>query len=204
MIYRSQDMEQNAVLQAAALMCAAARTAPKTKGLDNIVTCIVTGDELVALAEKMKEVGLREFGTTETSFTRDANNLLCSDAVVLIGVKRARYGLTYCSHCGFDSCKACEDAGAMCVFAPIDLGIALGSAVSAAADLRIDNRIMYSIGKVAEEMGYAGDPAARIRKEHLFRQETVRTKKINRKDIDQFYGRCLFCKCFFTQQPYCI
>ena len=37
----------------------------------------------------------------------------------------------------------------------IDMGIAMGSAVAIAADERIDNRIMFSIGKVAEEMGYA-------------------------------------------------
>ena len=39
----------------------------------------------------------------------------------------------------------------------IDLGIALGSAVSIAADYRVDNRIMYSIGKAAAEMKYADD-----------------------------------------------
>jgi uncharacterized ferredoxin-like protein len=39
----------------------------------------------------------------------------------------------------------------------IDLGIALGSAVSIAADDRIDNRIMYSIGKAVAEMNYAED-----------------------------------------------
>jgi len=39
----------------------------------------------------------------------------------------------------------------------IDLGIALGSAVSIAADDRVDNRIMYSIGKAAAEMDYNDD-----------------------------------------------
>ena len=37
----------------------------------------------------------------------------------------------------------------------MDLGIALGSAVATAADLRVDCRILFSAGKAAEEMGYA-------------------------------------------------
>ena len=35
------------------------------------------------------------------------------------------------------------------------MGIAIGSAVSVAADNRVDSRVMFSIGKVAEEMDYA-------------------------------------------------
>ena len=40
----------------------------------------------------------------------------------------------------------------MCIFATTDLGIAMGSAVAAAADDRIDNRIMYSIGRAVDVM----------------------------------------------------
>ena len=42
MIYRSEQMEEQAVLQAAAQMCAAARTAPKAKGIDEICTVVLT------------------------------------------------------------------------------------------------------------------------------------------------------------------
>ena len=45
--------------------------------------------------------------------------------------------------------------GGRCAFNTIDLGIAIGSAVSIAADNRVDSRVMFSIGKVAEEMNYA-------------------------------------------------
>jgi uncharacterized ferredoxin-like protein len=31
----------------------------------------------------------------------------------------------------------------------VDLGIAIGSAVSVAADHRVDNRVMYTVGKAA-------------------------------------------------------
>ena len=45
MIYSSEDMQTRAVLDTAARMCAAARTAPKTRGMDGLVTCVVTGED---------------------------------------------------------------------------------------------------------------------------------------------------------------
>ena len=51
MIYTSSEMEQSAVLQAAALMCAAARTAPKAKGVDSIHTAVLTDADKDAVAE---------------------------------------------------------------------------------------------------------------------------------------------------------
>ena len=46
-----------------------------------------------------------------------------------------------------------KKAGANCAFNITDLGIAVGSAVSVAADHRIDNRVMYSAGRGAVRMG---------------------------------------------------
>ncbi len=156
MLYRSEALEQSALLTVAGLMCAAARTAPKTRGMDNIVTLVLTGNEIVKLSEKMREIGLREFGKAEGHFARDAANILQAQAVVLIGVKRTWYGLPYCSMCGFANCGECKKARANCAFAPMDLGIALSSAAGLAADMRVDNRILFSAGKAAEEMDYAG------------------------------------------------
>jgi uncharacterized ferredoxin-like protein len=39
----------------------------------------------------------------------------------------------------------------MCLMQGIDLGIALASAVKAASDFNIDNRIMYTIGATARK-----------------------------------------------------
>lgn len=157
MLYNSKEMEHRAAIEVAGLMCAAARTAPKTKGLDNIVTLVLTDDEIVKISNKMKEISVREFGKADGHFTRDATNILQAQAIVLIGVKRTWYGLPYCSMCGFNNCGECRTANANCVFAPIDLGIALSSAVAIAAYMRVDNRIMFSIGKAAEEIGYVED-----------------------------------------------
>ena len=48
-------------------------------------------------------------------------------------------------------------AGGTCSFNAGDLGIAVGSAAGLAADLRIDNRIMYTAGKAAIELGMLGE-----------------------------------------------
>lgn len=49
---------------------------------------------------------------------------------------------------------ACKTAGGNCAFAYLDLGIAISSAVTTAAVEKVDNRIMFSVGKAAMEMNY--------------------------------------------------
>lgn len=157
MIYKSDEMEEKALLDTASKMCAAARTAPKTKGLDHIVTYVLTGEDKDALADKMSEVYLREFGETEGHYVRDGENVRNAGAVVLIGVKRFYVGLPHCSFCGKESCAANKKDGGRCVFNGIDLGIAISSAVSIAEDNRVDSRVMFSVGKVFSEMDYIED-----------------------------------------------
>ena len=152
MIYNSQQLEQNAVENAMAAMCAAARTAPKTKGQDFIYTLALTGEDKNKVAQKMREMGSRLFGENSW-FHRDAGNLEAADGLVLIGVENLRRGLPFCGLCGLADCKACEEVKGTCAFGNLDLGIALGSAVSVAADLRMDCRIMFSVGKAAMELG---------------------------------------------------
>ncbi len=155
MIYHSNQMEETAVLQVAAAMCAAARTAPKGKGIDTLHTLVLTGAEKDALADKMEEIAHREFGGDPKNwYFRDAKNVRTANALVLIGVTRSHRGIPFCSYCGFANCAACQKAGGTCAFAGVDMGIALGSACAVAADARIDNRIMFSAGKAAAEMGY--------------------------------------------------
>lgn len=151
MIQQSNECEQAAVLSAAQLMCAAARTAPKTKGTDHIETCVVTGAEKDALADNMEALCVTlGYGF----FARDAQNVRNSQAVVLIGTRVAAHGLNDgCRYCGFENCAACTKAGGVCAYDSIDLGIAVGSAVGVAADLHMDNRVMFSVGRTALHMG---------------------------------------------------
>lgn len=53
-------------------------------------------------------------------------------------------------------------SSAHCAFDDVDLGIAIGSAVSVAADNRIDNRIMYSAGRAAMELEILGKKVINI------------------------------------------
>ena len=158
MIYNSSTMEEQAALQTAARMCAAARTAPKAHGKDTIHTLVLTGEEKELLAKKMEEVGLREMGEKmPTWHGRDAANVRAAQADVLIGADQKHRGVPHCGYCGFKDCSECKKAGGNCAFSYIDLGIAVSSAVSLAAQDMIDNRIMYSIGKAAAELNYAAD-----------------------------------------------
>lgn len=154
MLKRGNDSATSAIMQVADLMAAAALTAPKTSGQDKIVTMIVSGDDKKVLSDAMLEF----YEETEKDFIkRDAYQILDSEAVVLIGVKKEPYGMVGCQLCGYGSCAKLTKAGGNCVFNITDLGVAVGSAVSIAADNRIDNRVMYSVGMGAIKCGMLGD-----------------------------------------------
>ena len=152
MIYEKQQAEEMALLNVMSAMCAAARTAPKTKGQDFIHTLILTGEDKQKVVDTMREMGSRLFGENSW-FHRDAANLEAAGGLVLIGVENSRRGLPHCGICGFADCAESQKVNGTCAFGTLDLGIALGSAVSVAADLRADTRIMFSVGKAAMELG---------------------------------------------------
>ena len=61
-----------------------------------------------------------------------------------------------CDWCNQANCQGCRENQSVCVFDPMDLGIALGSAVSVASMNHVDNRIMFSVGKGALSLGMLG------------------------------------------------
>ena len=157
MFINSQKAEEQAILNLAYAVCAAARTAPKACGIDHMDTAVLTGGDKDKVAGEMRRIG-ESFGDSGKFFIRDAGNVDASGAVVLLGIKYQPRGLgKRCGLCGFGDCAACTAAGAACIFTGVDLGIALGSAVSMVADARIDNRIMFTIGQAAAALGLMGD-----------------------------------------------
>lgn len=145
----------NQLTLVAELMSISARTAPKAGGKDFIVTAIVEGDDLEALAAKMYEFGER---TGKGNFDRDGANVRASQAVLLIGIKDAQVTGLNCAACGSEKCiepntKEGEFKGPQCAHRLLDMGIAIGSAVKTASLLNVDNRVMYRAGVVAREMG---------------------------------------------------
>lgn len=153
MIFFDREMETEQILDAASLICMAARTAPKGRGLDLLRTAVVSGEDKLRIADKMREIARRD---DVPFFIRDAENVDQAKVLILVGTKTKPLGLPNCGFCGFLNCEALQSAGGVCSFNSGDLGIALGSAVSRAADLRIDNRILYSAGKAAVELGLLG------------------------------------------------
>ncbi|MDI6795047.1 MAG: DUF2148 domain-containing protein [bacterium] len=152
MIITGKEAEEKALATVAELMCTAARTAPKTQGMDNIVAAIVGKESKDRLVTEMKTISQRE---KKPNFERDAACLEKTPLVVLIGTKIAPAGLS-CGLCGYENCDVCLESEGMCVFNVADLGIALGSAVSVTANHRVDNRIMYSIGVAAVKLRLLG------------------------------------------------
>jgi uncharacterized ferredoxin-like protein len=154
MIFKGSEMERNAVEQVAALMCAAARTAPKGRGIDNLSTLVVTGTDISLVSEEMRRIG-RELG--DAFWDRDAGNVDASMAIVVLGQRTAPMNIPACGFCGFEDCAASARAGATCAISASDLGTATCSAAAVAALHHIDNRIMYRIGRAAMNLGLFDD-----------------------------------------------
>ena len=116
MIQNERDCRHEHVLDVARQMLTAARTAPKGKGVDIIEAALVTGEDIKKLAEKMVAM-VEEHGMK--FFLRDADNILQSECVVIIGTREQAQGLN-CGHCGFSTCAGRTD-GVPCALNTIDV-----------------------------------------------------------------------------------
>lgn len=153
MVDQTQKIILETLRQVAGLMLVAAKTAPKARGLDNLEIQILEKDKISEIIKKMREIYDREGASV---FSRDAETLEQVDLLFLIGTRISAVGLKYCGLCGFKNCAEMEVATGICVFNPGDLGIALGSAVTVAANHHVDNRVLYSAGMAALELGILG------------------------------------------------
>lgn len=150
------DIRENALIRTAEKMMTAARTAPKAKGMDNLVITMATGDTIKLISDKLKD--LVKEGKGPEYFVRDAENILHSEVVVLLGTGIKPGGIKYCGYCGFTDCaEKTKHPGFPCAMNTGDLGIAIGSAVSVAMDERVDNRIMHSVGIAAADLYLLGE-----------------------------------------------
>ncbi|MEM1578479.1 MAG: DUF2148 domain-containing protein [Archaeoglobaceae archaeon] len=151
-----RNFADEAVKIAAYLMAESARTAPKSRGIDDIEILYIGKGELEKIAKKMEE-----FASEDKDFLRDANSLRKARGVLLIGVRGGKSLGINCGACGFGNCAEFEKAekkelkfrGPNCVFKIVDLGIALGSSVKLSALLGVDTRIMYRVAVAAKKLG---------------------------------------------------
>ena len=151
MLINERDTRRERLLQVANEMMTAARTAPKGKGIDIIEVAMATDETIDELHDAMLRYSEK---TGFKFFLRDADNILNAEAIVLIGTKFQTHGLN-CGYCGFDTCaEKLKHERIPCALNATDVGIALGSACSVATDHRVDSRIMFSVGKAAQELGF--------------------------------------------------
>ncbi|MDV0443311.1 ferredoxin domain-containing protein [Methanorbis rubei] len=154
--------ETEVVKSVAGLMVVAARTAPKAMGFDSIIATVVYGNDIARLANEMEEYA-KEKGVGY--FSDNAKQIRKCDAIVLIGVKGWMVVGANCGGCGYHTCREFTKAvrshppteyseypGPNCVIKVTDLGVALGSAVKCASQNNVDNRVMYTVGVVAQRL----------------------------------------------------
>jgi len=154
--------EQNAVMTVANLMTLAARTAPKGKGIDTLEIRVLAKKDMKNFATRLEQLGREQ---KIGFFIRDAQNLAASDACFLIGCHGDIVAGIDCGACGYASCAELTKAkkkktnpatpfeGPNCALRMTDLGIAIGSAVKTAQVHNVDNRVMYSGGVAARDLG---------------------------------------------------
>ena len=154
-MFYEEELTKESLLDVAKKMLIAARTAPKGRGMDTFVFTIVQEPEIKKISEQLAAMGQTyEYQT----FTRDAQNILSSPVMLLLGTKIKAIGLKKCGLCGFQDCdEKTQYPNIPCAYNTGDLGIAIGSAVSVAMDYRVDNRIMYTVGQAVMAMGLLGE-----------------------------------------------
>ena len=149
MLINERDNRHERILHVAKEMMTAARTAPKGRGVDILEIAMVTGETIKLLSAEMWKYGER---TGMKFLFRDSENILNAEAILLIGTRTEVQGLN-CGYCGFDKCEEkLKHTAIPCAINSTDVGIAIGSAVSVAADRRVDCRVMFSVGRVAKDL----------------------------------------------------
>jgi uncharacterized ferredoxin-like protein len=159
-ILDGKDQERQGLMETATMMVVSARTAPKSGGVDDILTSVVYGAELEALAADMEKIAAER---KAERWSQQAANVKGAEVIVLIGVRGTKSYVTNCGSCGYDSCAEFTKSekrirqdfeGPTCIFKAMDLGVAVGSAVKTASLLNADNRIFYRIGVAAKRLHY--------------------------------------------------
>ncbi len=137
MISEKKVFKEN-IRNAALAMISRAKSAPKAKGVDNLVYYLLEKNDIKKVSKKLEDLAIEK---DIPFFLRDSKNISNLDYIVLIGLKKA-------SDKTYKKLKIEDNVH----FDSVNLGIALGSAVSVANLYGIDTRIMYTIGYAIRNM----------------------------------------------------
>lgn len=147
---KEEEFRDETLMEIAKKMLTAARTAPKGKGENTLELVLCDKTDIKKISDRL--LTMAASGRAADYFRRDGENILKASALLLLGTRIKSLGVSPCGMCGFPTC-ADRPKEVPCAFNLTDLGIALGSAVSVAADNRVDNRIMYTVGQAVKELG---------------------------------------------------
>lgn len=156
---REEKIIEKALAQAGLSMLARAKTAPKAKGVEHLEYILLEKEDFPALIEEMNKQALKH---DIPFFIRDANNLENTPMLLLIGCIDEPRNVPNCGFCGYADCIENRKHRGRCVYPNIDLGIALGSALSLGQSLGVDSRIMMSVGKAAMNLDYFEKPVVTV------------------------------------------
>lgn len=143
---REKEIIEGALKQAGISMLGRAITAPKAKGVDDLEYILIEKKDFPPLLKEMQRQAIEE---DIPFFIRDGKNLEKSDMLLLIGCIDEPRNVPNCGFCGYKDCSENRRNKGRCVYPAIDLGIAMGSALSLGQELGVDSRVMMSLGKAA-------------------------------------------------------
>lgn len=171
-----KTVDKSAVETVLGLMALAARTAPKSFGMDCLEIQMLTTAERRRITSHMRAMGERKSAAAKTEnkakaltldWNCDAETLERADGILLLGIKGTKVGGVNCGGCGFATCAEMLKAprpkgdfpGPYCMYRLWDLGIAVSSAVAVAAHHFLDNRMFQKLGAAAIELGIMNQSA---------------------------------------------
>jgi len=154
-----KELKRDSIKTAVGLMALSAKTAPKSKGKDDIEIKYFQGSELEKAVKLMNSNKFVQDTTEKREFFMDSDVKVLKEAegILAIGVKTKKAMMINCGKCGCKNCaefiKAVTDGKDVnCAFKIMDLGFAACSAARTAAELNIDNRVMYDIGEAIRRL----------------------------------------------------
>jgi len=120
-----EEIREEAIHDVARKMLIAARTAPKGRGVDNTVMALAGREAIRKISDKLKDMVEKE--GAPAFFGRDAESILSSPVMLLLGTRIKSLGLGFCGLCGFKNCAEKDKHPEIpCSFNTGDLGIAVG------------------------------------------------------------------------------
>lgn len=169
-------IEKNGVRTVAELAALAARTAPKSHGVDHFSIALASREEIKAIGERMMQIGKEKEAellakgekfankakATAMDWHSDGDCVGNSDEILLLGLDARKVVPKNCGLCGYATCaellrqpvlEGAQWAGPFCANLMVDLGIAISSAASVLIRHHVDNRMFFKVGIAAKDLG---------------------------------------------------